>query len=188
MKPINEDPKFSAVAEPLAEIQAELVQKNREVEAIQIELSKPHRTHDDENAFTTYLTKDGAHAVDQRTELREQFRHIEDRQAFLQSALERGRAELDKVTGQLSLSACKEMRPRYVDAIKKQLSGLKQVCDANAELVAIRDELEGAGYQGGSLPFAQFTPVDVWESSYGSAVQFHRQYIKQHFPEIKDAK
>lgn len=185
MQQINEKPEHRAVAAPLAEIQSELTQKEREAEEIRIELSRPHQT-EGEDAFATYLTKEGAFAIDQRSELREKLRDNERRQSFLQSALERGRRTLDTVTGQLSLTACQEIRPRFVEAIKEQLSGLRQVCKANAKLIALRDELESAGYQSGSLPFAQFTPVDRWESEYGSTVQFHRQYIKQHFPEIKD--
>jgi hypothetical protein len=183
MKSINEDPKFRVVADPLAEIQAELVQKKQEEEANRVEFSRPGKTQD-ENAFATYLTKEGAFAIDSKTELREKLRANQDRQAFLESALKQGPVELDKVIGQLSLAACKEMRPRWVKALEKQLSALKQICDANAELVNLRDELERAGYETGSLPFCQFKAVEVWESAYGSNVQFHRQYIKQHFPEI----
>jgi hypothetical protein len=165
MQPINENPQYKAVAGPLAEIQSEIVQNERRLEEIRIELSRPRKA-DLEDSFAVYLTADGAEALDSRIELREEYQRIEERHVFLQSALERGRAELDNVTGQLSLVACKEIRSCYIAALKKQLSALKQVCDANAELVAIRDELERAGYKSGSLPFAQFSFVgSAWGSS-----------------------
>jgi len=187
MKSITENVEFKAVSDPLTAIQTELTEKEREAEEIYIELSRPRQT-DGEDAFATYLTKEEAFAIDQRSELREKLRANEHRQAFLRSALKQGQAELDKVIGQLSLAACKETRPRCVKALEKQLNGLKQTHDANRELLDIRDELQRAGYQTGSLPFCQFNAVEVWESPYGSNVQAHRKYIRENYSEVKEPK
>lgn len=185
MQPISEKPEHKAVAVPLGEIQREIIQNDRRLEQIRIELSRPAQRNGDD-AFAIFLSKEGAHAIDERTELREELGNLEKRQQFLRDALEQGQAQLDRIVGGISLNACRDIvRPVYVESLRKLLKALRQVCDCSAELLRIRDEVESAGYRTDHLPLATFTArVDRWQDEYGSAVQFYRRRVKEDFPEL----
>jgi len=121
----------------------------------------------------------------QPIELRDELQKLEKREQFLVSANQESLAALDAARGVASNIICKEVRPQFIEQIRRILRGLREVTDANTQLDQMRYEIDSAGVRTDSIPHCRFTAVDAWDNPSGGSVTFFRRYIAEQFPELK---
>jgi hypothetical protein len=118
------------------------------------------------------------------TELKEEYRDLEEKEKFVTKALKQGRLELGKLHGSYSREICQSVRPQFVVQIRRILTALKEVCEANEVLGKLRGDLEAAGIRTDSLAAATCN-IGSFDDPYGSTVSFYRQYIMDQYPELE---
>src|SRR5688572_14404689 len=139
-KHIKEFKEYTAVADPLRNLQKEIKEANDRLDQIGIELSRYAVKSDSPGAWNTYLNE-GQDGAEQRDALKAEANKLGDRKRLLEKALNEGRQEVDRVCGQLSREPCKQARPRNVEQIRRILKAQQEIADACAELGKIREEL-----------------------------------------------
>jgi hypothetical protein len=121
------------------------------------------------------------------TELKEEYRDLEEKETFVTKALKRGREEFDKIRGRCSREICQSVRPEFVVQIRAILVALRQVCTANEVLEKLRGDLEAAGIRTDSLAAATCN-IGSWdrEDPYSSStVSLYRKYVSDQYPELQ---
>jgi hypothetical protein len=185
MKQLSDFPEYTKIRETVEKLQAEKQQIAARLDAIRVELSKPVRRIAGQDAWSHALEgEDLSMDVDTGSSLREEFQKLEGRERFINEALSTGVMELDKAHGQASLEICTEARPLFVEQIQKLLKGLKAVCEANAELEALRSSLRAQGIEAGSLASATYDLGGIWNDPYGGKLAGYQKYISENYPEV----
>jgi len=101
-------------------------------------------------------------------------------------AVEAARAEVERIRGQASVEICREARPAFVAQIEIILKSLKQICDANARLEKLRDEMNVEGVETGSIPHCLFQGIGSFDDREKMGTAFvYKTWIEQNFPEVK---
>lgn len=175
MKSINEHAEFRAVSDPLHNIEKEIRQNKKGLDEIRVQLSQKDEPVTG-NAWGAYLSSEDPNAHVKCEDLRQGAARIEDRQRFLESALNQGRAEVEKIRGRLSMELCKQARSLQIAEIKRVFTALREIADACAKMRAIRDDIEKAGYRSSSLRLGEFK-LD--------GVDGYKKYIREGYPELE---
>jgi hypothetical protein len=127
-----------------------------------------------------------ASASTNEIDLREEFKHLDQRERFVTKALEIGLAELGKIGEKYSREICEEVRPQFVAQIRRLLECIKAICEINLALEKMRDELVANGVRTGSLPYALFD-IGLWNDPFGGKVVGYQRFIAESYPELADA-
>lgn len=170
---IDDNPTFKAVTEPFRKIPREMGEVDQRLQAIHYELSAL-ATNAPSDAWNIYINENQNGGTDQRAALRTEAEKLASRKSLLEAALQCGRAEVETVRARLSREQIKEARPRYVERIKRVLALQDEIVSVVNEMRRIREEIEDAGYNTGSLP-----PGDC-----NTDFEGHRNYLKANFPEL----
>src|SRR5918993_2463202 len=123
-------------------------------------------------------------AYDTKSEIREELAYLEQREAFLNEAIEDGSLARDKAHGQASKLACQAKRPAYVEQAKQLILALREVAKCNRQLQRIRHEIEAEGFRTDSLPNAQID-LGGWNNPFGGLLTYHCRRVARVFPELK---
>jgi chaperonin cofactor prefoldin len=125
--------------------------------------------------------------IDEKASLREELEHLEGRENFLTEAIAGGRAELDTLQGKLSREICqRELRPKVAARAKRRLIALKELSDCNEEDRTDRRDYESKGIRTDSVACGLFD-LDKWDDEFGGRTIGYRNFIRENFPELKDA-
>lgn len=69
------------------------------------------------SAWKSALAGDGDTALEGRDRLRVEYAKLEQRERFVESAIDEGRLEIDRIDGKASLETCNELEPDYLKLV-----------------------------------------------------------------------
>jgi hypothetical protein len=190
---LTEYPEYVRIRTAVDKLRSEQVQLMQRMNEITAELMKPKRKIDGQEAWDFALEGGdnmGSMAIDSKSVLREEYGNCEGELRFIEEALATGTMELDKVHGAACREICETVRFDFVGQIRRILTALKQICEANEVLEKLRSDLEAAGVRTDSLPAAVFDNIGPWDDphGYGGLVPSYRKYVAEHYPELESAR
>jgi len=169
MKP-EDFPEFRAALEKYRALISEQQQKNERKATIQSQAKNASR----------------ALRIASFSDWQDEFVALERGEPLLDERIKEAKSELDRVRGQVSLAICQQARPAFVAQAKIILRSLRALCDANNEIVRLGGVLEQTGVETGSIANCVFT-MDRWSDQHGGRVTGYQTWIREHFPELKNA-
>ena len=123
---------------------------------------------------------------DQTKGLGQAIHESQDKQAVLQSGIERQEQRLADLAGNLSAAYCQERRAEHVTAIKQLRDGLEQVRAAIKAEHALRESIKAAGYRDMLPGLHQMTFGE--DSTEADALREISHYLAIHGGELSEAK
>jgi hypothetical protein len=119
----------SAVPETMTKLQTSRV--SIQARKSQIEATLSAMTATKASAWQSALAGDGDTALEGRDQLRAEYAELEARERFVESAIEEGRLEIDRIGGKVSLEICNEVKPDYLKVVvPKARAAARQMLEA----------------------------------------------------------
>jgi chromosome segregation ATPase len=174
-KTLADFPEFVAAEEIKRKIDSEAARVKHRLEAIEAALMA---IKDEPPSALAAFQNESNPATVEREGLRREYQELEQRQRFLEKALDEARRELDTARRTASLEICAEERPEFCKEIAEALSLLDQLCAVNDKMAARRARLDAKGVATSSIPVCLIPNLQ-------NMVERYRAWIKADFPEVK---